>query len=51
MDKIVEFYITKRPHRSVEWLTPIQAHEVTGELKKTLKNLLQKKKTTRLKHL
>jgi putative transposase len=44
MDKIVEFYNTKRPHRSVEWLTPIQAHEITDELKRHWKTYYKKRK-------
>ncbi len=44
MDKIVEFYITKRPHRSVEWLTPFQAHEITDELKRHWKTYYKKRK-------
>ncbi len=32
--KFIEFYNTKRPHRSVSWLTPDQAHQQTGELKR-----------------
>jgi putative transposase len=45
MNKIVEFYNTKRPHRSVEWLTPIEAHEVRGELKRQWKTYYKKTKT------
>lgn len=44
MNKIVEFYNTKRPHRSVEWLTPIQAHEEIGELKRQWKTYYKKQK-------
>jgi transposase InsO family protein len=30
----IEFYNTQRPHSSVEWLTPNEAHDKEGELKK-----------------
>jgi putative transposase len=36
--KFIEFYNSKRPHRSVEWLTPNEAHLRTGELKRVWKN-------------
>ncbi len=36
--KFIEFYNTKRPHRSVAWLTPDQAHQHTGELKRYWKS-------------
>ena len=32
--KYIEFYNKQRPHRSVQWLTPNQAHQCTGELKR-----------------
>ena len=32
--KFIEFYNKQRPHRSVQWLTPNQAHQCTGELKR-----------------
>ena len=35
--KFVDFYNTNRPHRSVQWLTPNQAHQCTGELKRVWK--------------
>jgi putative transposase len=36
--KFIEFYNSKRPHRSVEWLTPNEAHLRTGELKRVWKS-------------
>lgn len=45
MDKIVEFYNTQRPHRSVEWMTPMQAHETKGELKRHWKTYYKKRET------
>ena len=35
--KFIEFYNQQRPHRSVQWLTPNQAHQCTGELKRVWK--------------
>ncbi|MBK7099824.1 MAG: hypothetical protein IPH58_17890 [Sphingobacteriales bacterium] len=29
MKKFIEFYNKQRPHRSVAWLTPHQAHQCT----------------------
>lgn len=40
--KFIEFYNQKRPHRSVEWLTPSQAHERTGELRRVWKSYRRK---------
>lgn len=36
--KFIEFYNNKRPHRSIEWLTPKEAHVRTGELKRVWKS-------------
>jgi transposase InsO family protein len=36
--KFIEFYNSKRPHRSIEWLTPNEAHLRTGELKRVWKS-------------
>ena len=36
--KAVEFYNVERPHSSLNWLTPNQAHKKTGELKKHWKS-------------
>jgi putative transposase len=36
--KFIEFYNNKRPHRSIEWLTPHEAHLRTGELKRVWKS-------------
>jgi putative transposase len=44
MDKIVKFYNTERPHRSVEWMTPLEAHETKGELKRHWKTYYKKRK-------
>jgi putative transposase len=38
LEKAVSLYNTKRPHDSIEKLTPNQAHEVTGMLKRHWKN-------------
>lgn len=35
--KFIEFYNTQRPHRSIEYLTPTEAHNKTGELKRMWK--------------
>ena len=35
--KFIEFYNQQRPHRSVQWLTPNQAHQCTGILKRVWK--------------
>lgn len=40
--KFIEFYNQKRPHRSVQWLTPSQAHQCTGTLKRIWKNYWSK---------
>lgn len=34
----IEAYNTKRPHMSCNYLTPVQAHEVKGQLEKKWKN-------------
>jgi putative transposase len=36
--KFIEFYNNKRPHRSIEWMTPTVAHQQTGELKRVWKS-------------
>jgi len=36
--KYIDFYNQKRPHRSVEWLTPNEAHKCVGELKRVWKS-------------
>jgi transposase InsO family protein len=41
--EIINIYNTERPHSSVEMLTPNQAHQMTGELKKLWKNYQRKK--------
>jgi len=40
--KFIEFYNVQRPHRSVEWLTPNQAHQRTGELRRVWKTYYRK---------
>ena len=40
--KFIEFYNMQRPHRSVEWLTPNQAHQRTGELRRVWKTYYRK---------
>jgi putative transposase len=41
--KFIEFYNHKRPHRSIEWMTPTIAHQQTGELKRVWKSYPYKK--------
>lgn len=43
VDKAVNFYNTKRPHLSIEGLTPVQARERIGELKRKWKTHYKKK--------
>ena len=40
--KFIEFYNRQRPHRSVQWLTPNQAHECSGELRRVWKTYRRK---------
>ena len=40
--KFIDFYNRRRPHRSVEWLTPNQAHQRTGVLKRVWKTYYRK---------
>lgn len=42
--KFIEFYNTERPHRSVAWLTPNEAHRQTGELKRCWKSYTKAKR-------
>jgi putative transposase len=42
--KFIEFYNNKRPHRSIEWMTPTLAHQQQGELKRVWKNYTYKNK-------
>jgi transposase InsO family protein len=42
--KFIEFYNNKRPHRSIEWLTPTLAHQHQGELKRVWKSYPYKRK-------
>ncbi len=41
--KFIEFYNRQRPHRSVQWLTPNQAHQCTGALKRVWKSYQRKR--------
>jgi transposase InsO family protein len=41
--KFIEFYNNKRPHRSIAWLTPNEAHQQTGELKRVWKSYTKPK--------
>jgi putative transposase len=45
MDRIIDFYNTKRPHRSVEWYTPNNAHQKTGILKRQWKTYYKKQES------
>jgi putative transposase len=40
--KFIEFYNYQRPHRSVQWLTPNEAHQCTGTLKRVWKTYRRK---------
>lgn len=40
--KFIEFYNTKRPHRSLNWLTPAKAHLKQGVLKRMWRNYKSK---------
>ncbi len=40
--KFIDFYNSKRPHRSIDWLTPSQAYQMEGELKKHWKMYMKK---------
>lgn len=41
--EIIHIYNTERPHSSIEMLTPDQAHQMTGELKRLWKTYKRKK--------
>ena len=40
--KFIDFYNQQRPHRSVQWLTPNQAHQRTGALRRVWKSYFRK---------
>ena len=40
--KFIEFYNKQRPHRSVQWLTPTEAHQCTGPLRRVWKTYRRK---------
>ncbi len=40
--KFIDFYNSKRPHRSIDWLTPSQAYQMEGELKRHWKMYMKK---------
>jgi transposase InsO family protein len=40
--KFIEFYNKQRPHRSVQWLTPNDAHQCTGALRRVWKTYRSK---------
>ena len=40
--KFIEFYNKQRSHRSVQWLTPTQAHQCTGTLRRVWKTYRRK---------
>jgi putative transposase len=40
--KYIEFYNSERPHRSIDWLTPNEAHQKTGILKRHWKTYYPK---------
>lgn len=43
LEKIIEYYNNQRPHASIDMLTPEQAHQKSGTLKKHWKNKYAKK--------
>lgn len=43
LPKFINFYNTQRPHRSIEMMTPEQAHQKTGELKRCWKTYYKKR--------
>ncbi len=40
--KFIEFYNQQRPHRSIQWFTPSQAHQCTGALRRVWKTYRRK---------
>lgn len=42
--KFIDFYNSQRPHRSIDWLTPDQAYQREGELKRHWKKYMKKAK-------
>ena len=42
----VSIYNYERPHSSIEFLTPVEAHQKTGTLKRKWKNYYQQKENT-----
>jgi len=42
--QFIDFYNNQRPHRSIDWLTPSQAYQREGELKRHWKMYKKKKK-------
>ena len=42
--KFIDFYNNQRPHRSIDWLTPNQAYQRQGELKRHWKMYVKKEK-------
>lgn len=41
--KFIHFYNTQRPHRSIGWLTPMEAYQMEGELRRQWKNYKRRK--------
>lgn len=46
LPKFIKFYNDERPHSSIDWLTPAQAYNTIGELKRRWKAYYKKEKTT-----
>lgn len=42
MPKVISIYNVERPHASIDFLTPAQAHEQNGAIKKRWKTYLSK---------
>ncbi len=51
LPQFINFYNTKRPHRSVEMMTPEKAHQKTGELKRCWKTYYRKRPEVALEKL
>jgi transposase InsO family protein len=48
LPKFIDFYNNKRPHRSIDMLTPSEAYEMTGELKRRWKTYYKTAKPAKI---
>ena len=46
IDRVIKIYNTYRPHGSIDMMTPKNAHEIEGKLKRHWKNYYKKKPET-----